>query len=413
MTAPRARIHAEGLYVLAYLGAHLAFMPLLVLLLPRRVSVLVESDPAVPLSWLLLTGGLVAGAANIAAGHLSDIGLRRHGNRRAIIALGTVLLAITYLLFARAQTIMALGVAIIAFQAALNLMFGPLATLLADHIPDQRKGVVAGWLNAALPLSYAGIAALAWLYPGDDTRAFLVLVLAVPLLVLPLVLFWPFGRIDPVPAIAEPAAAVAAQSGAPVAGRDFWSAWLARLLVQAGATLILGYVFVYAQSLAVRLDEAPPTATISTFIGRLSLVALVVSFLAAILIGRLSDHLGRRKAPLVAATLVAAGSLTALALADDWTTVTLAYAAFNAALAAFLAIDAAMVAQIVANSSRKGVLLGVMNLTNTLPAIITPLVGLLAIGGASVSEAFAGLLLAGAGASVLAGLLICAIRSIR
>lgn len=41
-------------YSLAYLGAHLAFMPLLVLLVPRRIELLAPGQSAEWLSWVLL-----------------------------------------------------------------------------------------------------------------------------------------------------------------------------------------------------------------------------------------------------------------------------------------------------------------------------------------------------------------------
>ena len=88
-TTPRA---AFWLYGLAFLGAHLAFMPLMVLLLPRRVEALAPEGTAEFLSWLLLTGGVVAGIAHLMSGALSDRWFARIGNRRGLISIGCVFL---------------------------------------------------------------------------------------------------------------------------------------------------------------------------------------------------------------------------------------------------------------------------------------------------------------------------------
>lgn len=153
-------MRGELRYAIAFFGAHLAFIPLFALLLPRRVAA-VDPDNAIRLlSVLLLAGGITASIAHIAAGRWSDRWLQRHGNRRGVIAIGLVVLVSAQLVIAVAVSAAELFVALIAFQLALNLMFAPLGALLADHVADRRKGRVAGWLNATLPLASLGTASL-------------------------------------------------------------------------------------------------------------------------------------------------------------------------------------------------------------------------------------------------------------
>ena len=83
-------------YGLAYLGVHLSFMPLLVLLVPRRMEAIGGAEATSMLSWVLLTGAMVAGASHIAAGHISDRWLARHGTRRGLIGIGVVAMALSY-----------------------------------------------------------------------------------------------------------------------------------------------------------------------------------------------------------------------------------------------------------------------------------------------------------------------------
>ena len=110
----------DASYGLALFGVHLAFMPLLVLLLPRRVELLAGGDAATALSWILLFGALAASVSNIAAGVFSDRWLERNGSRRGPVILGLAMLAVGYLGLAAATSLVVLTAAIIAFQVGLN-----------------------------------------------------------------------------------------------------------------------------------------------------------------------------------------------------------------------------------------------------------------------------------------------------
>ena len=117
-------------FPLASLGVHLAFIPVLVLLLPRRVEAIAAGQSPLVLSWLLLAGAVTAGIANVLAGYWSDRWLRRYGNRRGLIALGLAALMTAFVWFSAAKTIANLALAVIAFQFTLNLAFAPLAAVI-------------------------------------------------------------------------------------------------------------------------------------------------------------------------------------------------------------------------------------------------------------------------------------------
>ncbi len=97
----------------------------------------------------------------------------------------------------------------------------------------------------------------------------------------------------------------------------------------------------------------------------------------------------------------------------QWWAVLASYAAFAAALSAFLSVDSAMVAQLLTGYRHRAFALGLMNLTNTLPAIIVP--GLtIAIGFYGPSkENLVMMLLFAAIMAAFAALAVSLIRSIR
>ena len=399
----------EALYALSFLGAQLAFMPLLVLLLPRRVLAISHGHSLAALSGLLVLGGVVASLAHIAAGAIGDFWIARHGSRRAVIAAGLAGLLGAYGLLAHAGSIMALAVAVVCFQLTLNLMFAPLGALMTDYVPDARKGRVAGWLNAGLPLSGLMVTVIAQLAPTDTDASFFMLAALVAGLVLPLLLFWPFGAVVSTP---PPESSNKNRKMPRLDRRDLVHAWVARLLMQLGALLLINYLYLYVANLrqSLRFPEVPdPTWAV----GLLSLVASGTAILGAVAAGHGSDANGRRRWPMAMAALVAALALMALARPSSWGFLLLAYGAFQAALTAYLAIDAALVAQLVGAHPGRGAYLGFMNLTNTLPAIISPMLALATSARAPDSAALSHTLLVCAAASAAAAILVVRIRSLR
>ena len=405
-----SRSRGEGLYALAYLGAQLGFMPLFMLLLPRRVLAVDPEHGLATLSWLLLLGGAVASVAHIAAGAIGDAWMAWRGDRRAVIAVGLVGLVGAYGLLARAGSPAALAVGVVAFQLALNLMFAPLGALMTDYVADDRKGRVAGLLNAGLPLSALMVTGLARLFPTDSGAGFLAIAALAACLVGPLLVVWPF----PPGARRAPATAVdpRAETAPRLDRRDLSLAWFGRLSMQLGASLLINYIFLYVAALRQTSRLAGmPEATWA--VGLLSLVAGGVAVVSAVAAGHGSDAQRRRRLPMILAALAATAALSLLARPSSWGLLLAAYGLFQAALTAYLAIDSAMVAQLVGRHPRRGAWLGLMNLTNTLPGVICAAIALLNVTRAPDAVALSHLVLACAAASLASAVLVGRIRSLR
>jgi MFS family permease len=408
MTAAAPR-RVAWTFPLAFFGAHLAFMPLLVLLLPRRIEAIAGDQAPLVLSWLLLSGALAASAANIVAGHWSDRWIRRHGSRRGLIAIGLAALLASFVLLAGAGTAIEAAAALIAFQLALNLAFAPLGALLADYIPDAGKGTVAGLMGAALPVSMGGIALLGWLFPEDSAAAFIVNGLLVAACMAPLLILWGFG---PPLAASAPADVQATAASTPVR-RDFALVWTGRFLVQLGAAFVIGFLFLLVSD---RLQGDPGWAagrSPSDAVALLSLAATALGLIGAIAGGRLSDSVRARRAPQAVASALLAASLAALGGGLSWPLFLLAYALFQLALSAFLAINFALAAQLLGASERRGALLGVLNLANTLPAVLAPAIAALSFDAGLIQGRLGLLFIASAGAAALASLAILQVRRVR
>ena len=354
---------------LAQLAGCLTFVPLFALLLPRRIIAIAGADAPRVLAVVLCVGAACASLANLAAGHIGDGLYARHGNRRILIAAGMGATALTLAAINLVSGAAGLIVWIVVLQAALNLLLAPLTAVLADHVPDHSRGTVAAWLGLALPLAGLGTTALARLFPTDSDAAFIALGVLVFAGCLPLVLAWPFERAG------TPDRASTPTSPAAPAPRGFGNAlvvlWLARLRVQAGAAFVLNYYF-------LALSQWYSVRAASALVGNLALVATASVVMVVPIFGQWSDRRVNRVPLLVLAALGL--TVSVLLLGHGWPLVALAgiWSLFHCSLAAYLAIDAALVASWLDRQPTRGRVLGYMNLSNTLPTLIVPGVILLA-----------------------------------
>lgn len=403
-------------YALAFLGAHMGFMPLFILLLPRRVEMLSPDDAASWLSWLLLIGSVVAGLANIIAGALGDRWLIRFGSRRGLIAIGAVLLLPAYIWLALANDFASLLMAVLFYQVALNCAFSPLAALLADHFPNVIKGRLGGLMITAHPASTLLILPLALLFPQDDTRAFLVTGIVVVLCMVPLLAFWRLGAVisaspDNVPnqMASDKSPTDASRS---FVATDFWVAWMSRLFIQTGAAFVFGYIYLYI-TLMQEMQPQWRSAGASEILAAFTTPAALVAVGAALIAGFISDRWSSRRWPLLMfAGLVGVG-MAMLAGTANLVWFLIGFGLLQAAQAAYLAVDMALFAELVSGNARRGMLLGVMNLSNTLPSVIVPGIALVALSNGEDAHIFVILFAALAVAAFLAGGLVLFIRSVR
>lgn len=365
-------------YVLAMFGAFMAFIPLTILILPQKIAMmpsLADQGGAVrALSWLLVAGGMMAGCGNIVAGVASDRLYRRHGSRRGLIVLGLVFVVAALAGVGTAQSFDGLLLAMLAFQLALNLLLAPLVTLIVDYVPDRCKGAVAGWTGLALPVGSLMVTLLSSVQRIGPVGELAITCLVVVALVAPLALLWPVPKQG---GFAKPGHAAIGRSLRQAATRNFVLAWVTRLLVQFAAAAILPYLYYFVADVARPADTA---AEVTRAVGMLAFAFAIASVAGGLFIGWVSDNLAQRRLLLTATAIAVALGMVLLASTGAWWLTLMAYALFAAGLAGFLTVNNALVAELVSSSAHRATLLGLMNLSNTLPAILAPIATLLAIG---------------------------------
>lgn len=380
-------------FSLAHAGAVIGYLPFLSLLLPLKIDRLAGEARIGWLTVAVVVGAGVASGANILFGWLSDRHYARGGGRRGWIAGGLIGLAVSYGAIAIAAQPATLIIAVLAFQCAVNAVLAPMMAIMADEIPDDQRGV-AGGLLAIGPPAAGAVSALLVADPHGSDAARLALIVGITIAsILPLLAI----RHPPVPA------APALREAAPA--QRLWVASLSRFLVQlAGGALSL-YLLYYFQSIA----DAIPPATLAARVGTLLTISYILPLPVAVFAGRLSDQVARRTPFLIGAAVAAALGLLAMALLTDPLGAAIGFLVYSIAAAVFLALHQAFAVRLLPDPRHRGRDLGLINLSNTVPSLLGPLL----TWALSAPGDFTILLLVLAGLTLTSGLLILPVRQVQ
>lgn len=359
------------LYALANFGAFLCFVPLIGLFLPQRALMLAPDHGVRLLSWILLWGAVGSSIVNLGAGWLSDRLMIRHGSRLPLVAIGLGATIASFGALAVAATAETLVTAFLFFQICFNLMFAPFNALATDHVSDAMKGRVFGLLSLGLPLAQLAIVGIVALGIRDMPSRLSIVAVVVTIAILPLLLFGRSAAGPPIPPLGRAAEPHGHPSNSVALRRDFALAWGGRLLVQCTAVATSSYLLVHLSHPARAAGRA------ESWFSALAMTALVAGLLVGVIVGRWSDRTTRRRPFLQATALLVASGCALVSLGHSWPSIASGYAIFAVGLTGFLTIDGAVVAELVGREGNRGAQLGVMNLTNTLPALVVPLLALL------------------------------------
>ena len=148
-------------------------------------------------------------------------------------------------------------------------------------------------------------------------------------------------------------------------GAEFGWAWLIRFLLNLVNALILLYLYYY---LADRVGVAEP----GTLVLVLTLVNVTIAGVCATVGGVLSDRWRQRRVFIVAgAGALAAGTAT-LALLPNLPAVLVATVLIGAGWGLFVAVDMAVMTQVLPDADTRAMMLGVANVAASLPQLAAP-----------------------------------------
>jgi len=389
--------------VLANLGIMLAFYAPITSLLPRLAEQVSPTSKEATLGWILGVGALMSVIGNPLAGALSDRTTSRLGRRKPWVLYGAMLGALGIVALVLQSTVLGLAVVWGFCQATINGAYAGLTATIPDQVPVRQRGFVSGWVGLAQTVGIVlGVALVSIVVRPLVPGAVLVAILLV-LLVLPFVL-----RIKDIPLPVEerePFHLVAFVKGFWVSPRlypDFGWAWITRFLMQLGNALATLYLLYFLQDAVKYSDPAG---------GQTVLVALYAlgTIITAVVAGRISDRSGRRKIYVVWSTVVMAFSAVILAFFPIFTAAMVAALILGLGYGIYLAVDQALVTQVLPTAIDRGRDLGVINIANAAPQVLAPVIAAPIVTGAT---GYTGLYLLTAVITLLSAVLVTRIKSV-
>lgn len=404
-----------AMYVIGYFTLYVALMTPIVSTLAVKIdSIVAGSDRIGALSLVTGLGALLAFLANPIAGALSDRTASRFGKRRPWLAGGVVAGAAGLIVVATAGDVWQIALGWMIAQAGFNASQAAFQAILPDQVDDRRRGKVSGWLGVANNVSpLAGIAiatTIAGMGAGPAWMVALPAVLAVVGVGL-LALVLKDVRLDR--ADATPFALGAFVKSFWVSPRkfpDFGWAFLGRFLIMCGFASYTTYQLYFLQD---RFGFDVPTALGWQLV--LMLLQAAALTVAALVGGWLSDRLGRRKIFVIVATVLTGIGLAVFAVAPQPELLYLAAILFGAGFGAYLAVDLALVTDVLPNRETEAAKnMGVFNIANALPPSLVPALAplVLAIGAGGTAD-YGALFLLGAVMAVLGAISTMFIRGAR
>lgn len=393
------------LFALAHAGAFAACLPVLTILVPLKAAAIDPGGKTALLSWTVLIGALTASIVNIVAGALSDGTKSRFGRRRPWMLGGAVGTVATYFLIWRSATSAELFFSIILFQIAFNLFLPALVALLPDEVPDRSKGRMAALLALGPPLGLGVGAMLAGAESFADAARYASVGVLFFASIAPLLIFWSEAPSDPGQALRhiQPETDLNRQ----LAWENFARVWTSRLFIQIGIATCQGFLlFFVAKSMAAQggFPNSPP----ETVVSRLLFLSTSIAVITAMTIGVFSDYFGRRKYFVTASGVLIFAGMAAFALAPTWPGVIACQILYGIGAGLYSSAEVALAAERLPSHRNAARDLAILNLGNTLPQAIAPLLALALVGAQGAGYPL--LFLAGGASAAIGGAIAARIR---
>ena len=376
--------------------------------LALKVNDLVGIDDA-PKNLALVTGvgSLLAIVSNPLFGRLSDRTTSALGMRRPWMIVGLVGGAVGTLTVALAPSI---GVVLVGWciaQVFLNALLAAQAAILPDQVPTVQRGLVSGILGVCLPAASVAATYLVQAFEGRQLMMFLAPLLVGGVLVGIFITSLHDRRLD---AADKPPWSLKELVGtfyvSPRANPDFAWAFTSRFM------LVMAYAFLVTYQAYYLIDEVGVSQNAvahQIYLG--TLVQSVALIIASPLTGRLSDRLQRRKIFVMAAAVIYAAALVVIATAGGIGGYLLGMAIGGLGFGMYMAVDLALVVDVLPDTGSAAKDLGVLNIAGALPFALAPALApaVLAVSGNSYSVLY---LVAGT-CALLGALAVVPIRRVR
>ncbi|MGG5173129.1 MFS transporter [Pseudarthrobacter sp. J1738] len=356
--------------ILVNLGINAAFYGPLQVLMGLQAEHFDPGQKEAILALVTGCGAAVSLVANPIFGAFSDRTTSRFGRRVPWVVLGAVLGAAALFALAGAPNVAVMTILWCLVQAGCNAMYAAITAAIPDRVPVPQRGKVGGLAAMGQTVGILLGAVIAAVVSGNIAMGYIFCAIAL----LAGVVLYLFKSDD---AALDPAALEPQDWGAFFAGfvrpfrhADFTWAWITRLLVNVGNHMITLYLLFFLKD-GVKVQDhtgLTPEFGVLVLTGLYAVFVIITSVLA----GPISDRLGRRKPLVIASSAIIALASLILAFAPTWIGAIIGASVLGIGFGAYLAVDFALITQILPDASARGKDLGVINIANSLPQVIAP-----------------------------------------
>ncbi|WP_415856506.1 MFS transporter, partial [Sinomonas sp. G460-2] len=359
--------------VLVNVGINAAFFGPIQVLIGQQAQAFDASNKEGILALITGAGAAVALVANPLFGAFSDRTWSRFGRRRPWVLIGALLGTVALLGLAGAPNVAAATALWCFVQLGANGAYAAITAAIPDRAPVEQRGTVGGLGAMGQTAGVLLGAVIAAVVAGNFALGYVICGAA---LILGVVLYLTSAADDPLPrATIGPFSLGRFLAGFwvnPLRYPDFGWAWITRLLVNIGNHMVTLYLLFFLTD-AVHLKD---TQGIDPATGVLILTGLYAVFviITSVIGGKLSDRMGKRK-PLVigSSVIIAAASLT-IGFFPVWPGAIVGACILGIGFGTYLAVDFALITQVLPKAADRGKDLGVINIANSLPQVVAPLI---------------------------------------
>lgn len=399
-----------GAVFLGQFGLFVALLAPVMVSLQLKVASLAD-DPAQQASMLatILPGGALAAVVfNAVGGRISDRTIGRWGRRRPWIVIGVTGLAVALLVIALGTNTLTLAVGWFLAQAFANTGFAAYTASLADQLSEEQYGKTSGLVGIA---QNVGIMVATWMGSFFTTNMLLLFMVPAVIGFIAMVIY---ALTIPEPVLVKNKypfnfrELLSTFWTNPIRYPDFGLAWWGRFMIIFASYLFTSFRLLYMQN-HLGLDTASAAGAVALGVT----IYTVASMVASLAAGWISDRIGRRKVIVAVAILVFGIGTYMLLHVDSVSMFYVVEAILGLSYGAYLAVDLALVFEVLPDRMNTGKDLGVFNMANALPQSLAPGVGGFLLANLGGGTDFTALLVLALAAAVLGAVLTMFIRSVK
>jgi MFS family permease len=359
--------------VLVNVGINAAFFgPINVFIGQHAISIDSANKEAI-LSIVTTCGAAVSLVANPLFGALSDRTVSRFGRRSPWVLAGAILATAALLAMSGATVVALLVLCWCLVQLGANAAYAAITAAVPDRVPVFQRGGVGGLAAMGQTVGILLGAVFGAVVSGNFMVGYWLCAGALILSIIPYL----FNRNDPaLPLSARPDFTwLGFLRGfwiSPARHPDFAWAWLTRFLVNVGNQATIIYLLFFLRDIIRHEDPALGVLILT------GIYAMMV-MITAVIAGPWSDRVGKRKPFVIASSVTIATAGLIMAFFPVWPGALVGAGVLGIGFGAYLAVDFALLTQVLPTAVDRGKDMGVINVANSLPQVVAPVIAFVSL----------------------------------